>query len=78
MAVFAPKEAASRQYVYNKDRILYPMKQVEKKERENLREFPGMKLFALYGTGLIKSGKSMVRSLWFFMRDIRSGFGLRC
>lgn len=37
------KGAASRQYVYNKDRILYPMKRIGKKEAGNSNEYPGMK-----------------------------------
>lgn len=37
------KGAASRQYVYNKDRILYPMKRIGKKEAGNLNAYPGMK-----------------------------------
>ena len=37
------KGAASKQYLYNEERILYPMKRVGRGEAESLSGFPGKK-----------------------------------
>ena len=66
------KGAASRQYVYNKDRILYPMKRIGKK---GSGEFERVSWDEAYRMLRIFSGskKNMVLRRQRFMRDIRNG-----
>ena len=60
------KGAAARQYIYNQERLLYPMKQAGKKHiRQSQRNY-------------CQSGNSTVHGRRFFMQDIRNGIVRHC
>lgn len=67
------KGAASRQYVYNKDRILYPMKRIGKKGSGEFERVSWDEAYRMIAENLLRIKKNMVRRRQHFMRDIRNG-----
>ena len=68
------KGAASRQYVYNKDRILYPMKRIGKKGSGEFERISWDEAYRMIAENLLRIKKR----IWsaggsIFMRDIRNG-----
>ena len=67
------KGAASRQYVYNKDRILYPMKRIGKKGSGEFERISWDEAYRMIAENLLRIKKNMVRRRQHFMQDIRNG-----
>lgn len=72
------KGAASRQYVYNKDRILYPMKRVGERGSGEFERISWEEAYAMIANNLLRIRENMGRNRRYFMRDIRSGTVRRC
>ena len=62
------KGAASRQYVYNKDRILYPMKRIGKKGSGEFERISWDEAYRMIAENLLRIKKNMVRRRQHFMR----------